>query len=84
MSIPADWSYRLLGLAIFLYCARRLWNGLSQQGIEHSPAHLLDFTNSTHRRSSMPIRYWIHVGLEAVCMIAGLVVAILGYSHSGT
>jgi hypothetical protein len=59
-------------------CGRKLWYGLAERKI--APwRDLLDFYKQVYYRDTMPIRYWMEMGQMATGVVAGLVVAILGW-----
>jgi hypothetical protein len=77
MHIP-DILYRIVAIAICLYCSRKLWYGLVERKISYRNGDFLNWSNSVAHRDAAPVRYWIQIGIVIVALVAFLFVAISG------
>jgi hypothetical protein len=79
------------GVAIYLlfFCSRRLWFGLVERKIAYSNHDLIDWllvdwSKVVAHRDATPIRYWILIGLQIICVLGCVGVAIFGWWRAST
>lgn len=74
---------RIAAIYLCVDCGRMLRDGDSERKIRaFSPDlvnWLLDWSRQVFQRDTAPIRYWMEMGHQAVCLAAGLTVAIFGW-----
>ena len=70
---------RIVAIYLCVDCGRKLWNGVVERKIAYFNDSLLDWSNLTADRDATPVRYWIQIGIQAILLVACLVVAIFGW-----
>jgi hypothetical protein len=78
---------RIVAAYLCFDCWRRLRNGLAEGKITYTSNSdmlawlIFDSSAWVARRASQPFRYWMQMGLQAIALVACLVVAINGWWH---
>jgi hypothetical protein len=78
--------YRLVALAVCVYCARKAWLGYVEGKILFVSDDWRDWSRRSRQvfyRDAMPIRYWMQLGGTAFGAALCLVGAIVGWQSSG-
>lgn len=74
---------RIVAIYLFVDCVRKLQNGLVERKIRsfyHDfPISLLDWSGRVFQRDDAPVQYWMEMGHQAMCMVACLIMAIVGW-----
>lgn len=82
MNPALDLLYRLVALAVCVYCARKAWLGFVERKIMFVSDDWLDWSRWSRQvfyRDTMPIRYWMQVGGSAFGALLCLAGAIIGW-----
>lgn len=76
-----DIGYRLVALAVTIYCGRRVWHGLVERKITAINDDLLDWwtPSQVFHRDDAPVRYWMFLSFEAGSAVLCFVGAIVGW-----
>ena len=77
-----DLGYRLVAMAVCVYCGRKAWVGLVERKIAFVSDDWLDWSGWSRQvfdRDTMPIRYWMQMGGMAFTSIICLIGAIIGW-----
>jgi hypothetical protein len=80
---------RIVAGYLCVYCGRKLWYGLVERKIAFWNDDvidwlLVDWSKVVFHRDGTPVRYWILIGLRAICALGGLGVAIFGWWRPNT
>ena len=80
---------RIVGIWVCYNCGLTLWNGLAERKIAYFNDDLIDgllvdWSKVIAHRDTMPVRYWIQIGLQISFVAGGLGVAIFGWWQPGT
>ena len=81
-----DVGYRLVAMAVCVYCARKAWYGFVERKITFVSDDWLDWSRWSHQqfeRDTMPVRYWMQMGGTAFSSVLCLVGAIIGWQPNG-
>ncbi len=70
---------RLVAIYLCFDCGQKLWYGFVERKIVCMTHGFLDWTNFVADRDTMPVLYWMEVGLYIITVLACLVVAIFGW-----
>lgn len=74
---------RIVAIYLCVDCGRMLRDGYKERKIRaFSPdlvIWLLDWSRQVFQRDTAPVRYWMEMGHQAVCLAACLAVAIFGW-----
>lgn len=82
MNAALDLLYRLVALAVCVYCARKAWLGYVERKILFVSDDWLDWSRWSRQefdRDTMAIRYWMQMGGTAFGALLCLVGAIIGW-----
>jgi hypothetical protein len=81
-----DIAYRLVAIALCLWCGRTVWYGLAERKITLVNSDLLDWWTPSQilHREAAPIRYWIVMCVQAGTTVLCFVAAIIGWWQPNT
>ena len=82
MNPALDLGYRLVALAVCVYCGRKVWYGFVERKILFVSDDWFDWSRWSRQvfyRDTMPIRYWMQMGGSAFGSVLCLVGAIIGW-----
>jgi hypothetical protein len=75
---------RMVAIYLCVDCSRKIWRGINERKIGYFNSDLIDWllmdwSKWSVHRDTAPIRYWIQIGLQAIALVACLVVAVFGW-----
>ena len=82
-----DFGYRIVAIALCLYCGRKVWYGLVERKITFINADFLDWwspSRQVFQRDTSPIRYWIQIGIQTITSVMCFVAALIGWWQPNT
>jgi hypothetical protein len=82
-----DLAYRIVAIALCLWCGRKVWYGLAERKLTFINSDILDWwspSRQVFQRDTAPVRYWMEIamqtGISALCFVA----AIIGWWQPNT
>jgi hypothetical protein len=81
---------RIVAIYLCVDCWRRITNGLAEGKITYTSNSdilgwlIFDSSRWVAHRDTSPGQYWIQMGIQAIALVACLVVAINGWWHPNT
>ena len=82
-----DIGYRIVALALCLYCGRQVWYGLLERKITFFNRDILDWwspASEVFHRDAAPVRYWMVICMQAGSTVLCFVAAIVGWWQPNT
>ncbi|MGB7180063.1 MAG: hypothetical protein WBD33_24730 [Xanthobacteraceae bacterium] len=76
---------RIVAIYLCFDCGRKLWHGVTERKIAVFNPDLLDWWSyGAVQRDTAPIRYWIEMGIQVICLVGCFFVAIFGWWQPNT
>lgn len=76
-----DLAYRIVAIAVCVWCGRRAWQGYVERKITVFNTDWLDWwtPSQVFQRDAAPIRYWLFLSGQAGSAVMCLIAAIIGW-----
>jgi hypothetical protein len=76
---------RIVAIYLCFDCGRKLWHGVVERKIAVFNPDLLNWWSyGVVHRDTAPVRYWIEMGIQIICLVGCVFVAIFGWWRPNT